>query len=109
MPDLGIHQNCAVKTNVVGAFGDKFLPPCCLNVVFQLDTQRAVVPSVCKTAVDFTAGEDETAVFAEGYKFVHCEFAFCHKHLLLRVFTHDRFILSSRIIKCKINFVKLSR
>lgn len=33
-PCLRIHENGRIKTYIVGAFGDEFLPPCFLDIVF---------------------------------------------------------------------------
>ena len=75
-PDVGVHQNSAVETRVERVFLDKLFPPRALDVVFELNSERAVVPGVCESAVYFAARKYETSVFAEGDKFVHCQF--CH-------------------------------
>lgn len=64
LPRCRVHNYCAVKSDVIGIFNHKFLPPSLLDVVFELNAERAVVPRVGKTAVDFTSGIDESAVFA---------------------------------------------
>ena len=65
-PHLGIHQDGAVQSHVVGGFLDKFLPPCSFDIVFKLHTQGAIVPGVGKAAVDFAARIDKAAAFAQG-------------------------------------------
>ena len=85
-PGLGIHQNRAVLTHVVGVLLDELLPPGLLHVVLQLHTQRAVVPGVGQAAVDLAAGKDKAAVFAQCDDFVH---------RLFGVFHHDNDLLLS--------------
>ena len=70
-PGLGIHQNGGVQTDIVRILLDKLLPPGTLDIVLQLDTQRAVVPGVGKAAVDFTACKNEAAILAQSDNFVH--------------------------------------
>ena len=70
-PGLGVHDDGCVKTDIVGALLNELLQPCLLDIVFELDAERAIVPAVCKTAVDLTAGIDISAVFAQGNDLVH--------------------------------------
>ena len=51
-------------------------PPRFFDVVFKLYAEWAVVPSVCKTAVNFATCENEASAFAQGNQFVHRQFAF---------------------------------
>lgn len=76
LPSGRVHDDCAVKPNVVGVFHHKFLPPSLLDVVFHLHAERAVVPRVRETAVDFAARVNEAAIFCKGNDFVHCNV--CH-------------------------------
>ena len=46
LPSGGVHDDRAVKTYVVGIFDNEFFPPSLLDVVFELDAERAVVPRV---------------------------------------------------------------
>lgn len=87
LPRCRVHNYCAVKSDVVGIFNHEFLPPSLLDVVFELNAERAVVPRVGKTAVDFTSGIDESAVFCEGNKFVHSQL--CHKVISFRTHPDD--------------------
>ena len=70
-PGLRIHEDGGVQTHVVGVLLNEFLPPSLLDVVFQLHTQRAVVPGVGQAAVDFAARENEAAAFAQGNDLIH--------------------------------------
>lgn len=56
-PHFAVHQNSAVKPHVVLAFLHKFLPPRLFHVVLEFHTQRAVVPCICQTAVQFASGK----------------------------------------------------
>ena len=70
-PDLTVHQNRAVDADVVLILLHKLLPPRALDVVLKFHAQRAVIPGVRQTAVDFGAGEDEAAALAQRDKLVH--------------------------------------
>ena len=70
-PRLRVHQDRGIQTDVIGILLHEFLPPGALDVVFQLDAERAVVPRVGKAAVDLGAGEDIAAVFAQRDQLVH--------------------------------------
>ena len=70
-PGLRVHQDRGVETDVIGAFLNEFLPPGVADVVFELAAERAVVPGVGKAAVNFGAGEDKAAVFAQRDDFFH--------------------------------------
>ena len=70
-PGLGIHQDGGVQAYVVGVLLDELLPPGLFDVVFQLHTQRAVVPGVGQAAVDLAAAEDKAAAFAQGDDLLH--------------------------------------
>ena len=83
-PGLGIHQNRTVNTYVVGAFLNKFLPPCFLYIVFQLYTKITIIPGVGKTAVNLGAGIYEASAFCQCYNFFHCLF-----HLRYPLFLYD--------------------
>ena len=76
LPDGGVHQYGAVDAHVVRAFGDELFPPRGFDVVFERDAEGTVIPGVCKSAVNFAAGENEPAVFAQRDEFIHREF--CH-------------------------------
>ena len=71
-PHLGIHQDRGVKPHVIGIFLHEFFPPGALDVVLQLDPERAVVPGVGQAAVDFRAGINKAAPLGEGDDFFHC-------------------------------------
>ena len=73
-PHVGVHQDRAVETDVQVILGHELLPPSFLDIVFQLHAERAVVPSIRETAVDFAAGIYEAASLCESGEFVHSEF-----------------------------------
>jgi hypothetical protein len=60
-PCLRIHEDSAVKTNVVWIFLNEFLPPCLLYVILQLNAEIAVIPCICKSTVDLRTREDKSA------------------------------------------------
>jgi hypothetical protein len=64
-PGLRIHQNCGIKANVKLVFLNEFFAPSAFDVVFQLNAERAVIPGVCKAAVNFGAGINEAPAFAQ--------------------------------------------
>ena len=75
-PCLRVHQDCTVNADILGVFLNKFLPPCFFHVVFQLYTQRAIIPCVCQTAVNFGTGVNKASVFCQCYDFFHR--FYCH-------------------------------
>ena len=77
-PGLGVHDDGGVQTHVVGALLNEFLEPGLLDVVLELNAEGAVVPGVCKTAVDLAARVHEAAVFAQCNDLVHGFFAVFH-------------------------------
>ena len=80
-PGLRVHDDGSVETDVVGALLHEFLEPCLFDIVFELHTERTVVPAVCQTAVDFAAGEDKAAVFAEVDDHIEGLFGIFHAYI----------------------------
>src|SRR5437870_487868 len=78
-PDFRVHDDRAIDADhgdllAVGAWrriADHVVPPGVLDVLFQFDAERAVVPEAVDAAVDFARLEDEAAPFAQGDEFVH--------------------------------------
>ena len=77
-PSHGVHENSGVEADVVRAFLYELLAPRRLDVVFELDAERTVVPGVRKAAVDLRAGVHEATALAQGNDFFHCFFAVVH-------------------------------
>ena len=77
-PSLRIHENCAVQTDIIRAFLNELLAPCVFDVGFQLNAEGAVVPSVCKSAVNFTSGVYKASALAKSNKLFHCFFCVFH-------------------------------
>src|SRR5699024_1735364 len=82
-PDLWVHQDSAVQTDVIWILLNKAFPPGAFDVVFELYAQRTVVPCLGKTAVDFRAGIHKASAFAESNNFFHCFFGVVHLVFLL--------------------------
>jgi len=95
-PGLGVHQDGAVDPDIMGIFLDKFLPPGRLDVVFQQDTQRAVVPGIGQTAIDLRTWEDKATILSQGNDFLHG--FFCRKHDALVL--HFRQVVSCLRLGC---------
>ena len=55
---------------------DHGTPPFALDVVFQRDAERTVIPCGTGSAVDFACGEHKAATLREGYDFI--EFRYSH-------------------------------
>ena len=70
-PRLGVHQNGGIQAHVIGVLLDELLPPCLLDVVFQLHTQGAVIPGVGQAAVDLGTREHKAAALAQGNDLLH--------------------------------------
>ena len=84
-PSLGVHDDGGIEADVVGAFLHELLQPCLLDVVLELDAQRAVVPAIGQTAVDLRAGEHITTVLAEIDDHIKGLFALFHCKYILSV------------------------
>ena len=65
LPDQPVHQDGGVEPLHVVAVVDDRAPPGALDVVLQLDAQRAVVPGAAEAAVDGRRREDEPAALGE--------------------------------------------
>ena len=64
-PDLGVHEDPGVEPDDVVALLDHRPPPGALDVVLELDPERAVVPDRVDAAVDLARREDEAAALGE--------------------------------------------
>ena len=64
-PHLGMHQDARVETDDVVAQLDHLAPPGTLDIVLELDAERAIVPNSVYPAIDLGAGEDKTAPLGE--------------------------------------------
>lgn len=64
-PHLGGQDHGGVETDDVLTPGDHRLPPLALDVLLELDTERAVVPGSPGAAVDLTARENEATALAQ--------------------------------------------
>ena len=74
LPGLGIHEDGAVDTHVVGRFRDEFLPPGALYIILELNADGPVIPGVRQPAVNLRARIYKAPVLAELDDFVHCLF-----------------------------------
>ena len=77
-PGFRIHENGAIQPYIIAAFGDKFAPPGLLDIIFKFHTQRAIIPGVGKTAVDFRTGENKPSVFCQRDDLFHGLLASLH-------------------------------
>src|SRR3989339_1485951 len=62
-PGLWIHENSRIKTHDVFTLLDKIFPPYFFDVVFELHSDRTVVPGVGKAAVYFRARKNNPPPF----------------------------------------------
>ena len=70
-PGLRVHQNRGVKPYVVRGLLDKLLPPGFFDVVLHFDTDRAVIPRVRQSVVNFRTREDNPPGFGQTYDLAH--------------------------------------
>ena len=70
-PGLRVHQNGGIQPHIVGVFLHEFFPPRALDVVFQFHAQRAVVPCVGESAVNFRSRKHKATAFAKRDDLVH--------------------------------------
>lgn len=64
-PGLGVHEYRRVHTDVVGRLLHKFSPPGALDIILKLHAERAIIPAIGESAIDFTAGIDKATPLAE--------------------------------------------
>lgn len=64
-PGLGGQDHRRVDTDDVLTGGDHVTPPLALDVLLELDAERAVVPGGTLSAVDLTTGENEATALAQ--------------------------------------------
>src|SRR5256886_12206023 len=65
LPDARVHQDRRVQTDHVGPEVDVVAPPHALDVVLQLDAERAVIPARGDAAINLARLEDEAPALAE--------------------------------------------
>ncbi|MPM37460.1 hypothetical protein SDC9_84077 [bioreactor metagenome] len=70
-PHLRVHQNGGILSHVIGVLLDEFFPPGFFDIIFKFHAQRAVIPGIGKTTVNFAAGIDKAASFAERNDLIH--------------------------------------
>ncbi len=70
-PCAGIHKDCRIKPEVEFGLLNELLPPRALDVIFEFNTERTVIPRVCKSSVYFASGIHEASVFTESNYLVH--------------------------------------
>src|SRR5215212_7404723 len=66
-----MHENAGIEADDVPALMHEPAPPQVLDIAFELDSERSIVPGICQTAINVRAGEDESAALAERGNFVH--------------------------------------
>ena len=71
LPHARVHEDGGVETLDVVARVDHGAPPALLDVLLELDAERAVVPHRAQAAVDLGGLEDEASALAEGDQLVH--------------------------------------
>src|ERR1039457_2666690 len=64
-------QNRTVHPNDVVALAHHHAPPVLLEIIFQLDPKRTVIPATVHSAVDFARLENESAPLAQADDFLH--------------------------------------
>ena len=70
-PHFRIHQDRRIDAAHVVAILHEHAPPELLDIILELDAQRAVVPGAGEAAVDLGAGIDEAAPLAQGDYLFH--------------------------------------
>ncbi len=71
LPDPRVHQDRGIEALDVVPRVDHGVPPAVLDVLLELDAERAVVPHRAEASVDLRGLEDEAAALAEGDQLVH--------------------------------------
>ena len=70
-PDGGIHNDGGVQPDYIVSLVDHRFPPLFFDIVFELDSQRAIVPEALQTSVDFGARVHKSPSFTQANDFVH--------------------------------------
>src|SRR6185437_13339295 len=71
LPDTPRHQDAGVQAHHIIAHAGHRIPPVALDVILELDAEGAVVEDRVDSAVDFAAGENITAPFAQRDNVLH--------------------------------------
>ena len=74
LPNFRVHKYVRINLIAVLSFLNKTLSPGVLDIVFKSCSERAVIPCVCKTAVNIAACKNKSSVFAKGNNLVHSLF-----------------------------------
>ena len=69
-------NNGRVNAHHIATGDDHGTPPFTLDIVFQRDAERTVIPRGTGSAVDFTGGKNKATTLGEGYDFI--EFGYSH-------------------------------
>ena len=69
-------NNGRVNAHHIATDDDHGTPPFALDIVFQRDAERTVIPRGTGSAVDFTGGKNKATTLGEGYDFI--EFGYSH-------------------------------
>ena len=77
-PNLGVHEDGAVHTDIIRAFLNEFTPPGILDIVQEEHPERAVIPAIREAAVNFRPCKNVAPVLTQSYNFIHRYFFF-HK------------------------------
>src|SRR6267143_4822557 len=77
LPDHRVHEDRGVQPHHLVALMHEVAPPDALDVVLELDAERAVVPARAGAAVDLARLEDEPAPLAQGNDHVHARRTHC--------------------------------
>src|SRR3989344_3842675 len=70
-PDSGVHEKRGINADRIVAVVDHRPPEGALDVVLELNAERAIIPRAGKTAVDLRAGEDKAPPLCEGHNRLH--------------------------------------
>ncbi len=65
LPDRAIHDDRSIHADHVLAFTNVPAPPKVLEVAFEFDSERAVIPKPIETPIDFGGLENEASALAE--------------------------------------------
>ena len=73
-PCLRVHKDGAVHAYVIGILLHEFLPPSAFYIILELHAQIAVIPCICKPAVNLGTGINKTSGLGQRYDLFHCLF-----------------------------------
>ena len=86
LPNIGMQNNRAIQSNHILTFMDHAIPPSCLDVALQLNSQRPIIKKTIQSAVDIRRQKNKSLALAKRNQIFHAQLRF---HVSLPSITHQ--------------------